>query len=108
MNILHDLGEVEDTSPKLVNTHPTYSDALKKNVRLSQINRLQKRAHLRAEEAINKTKDQQKIAEDALLGFELAKEGAEKAQSDAEKAKLQFREDMLLAEDASKLYKEKN
>ena len=107
VNILHDLGEVEDTSPKLATPHPTYSDALKKNVRLSQINRLQKRAHLRAEEARNKTKDQQKIAEDALLGFELATEGAEKAQSDAKKAKLKFREDKLLAEEASELYKGK-
>ena len=106
VNILHDLGEVKDTSPKLATSPPTYSDALKKNVRLSQINCLQKRANLRAEEARNKTKDQQKITEDALIGFEQAKDWAEKAQSDAERAKLKFIEDKVLAEEASALYKQ--
>ena len=63
---------------------------------------------MRADKERNKTKDQQKIAEDPLIGFELAKQVVEKAQSDDEKAKLKFTEDKVLSEQASELFEQRN
>ena len=46
-----------------LSSKPAYNDVLKKNVSMSQINRLQKRALAWAEEAKKETKEQQDIAE---------------------------------------------
>ena len=46
------MGEVEKALTKDVEKTSKYSDVLKKNVKQSHINRLQKRATIRAEEAI--------------------------------------------------------
>ena len=53
VNLKHDLGEVKVPSPQTNLGPPAYSDVVKKNKSLSQINRLQRRAKARAEESHN-------------------------------------------------------
>ena len=65
VNLSHDLGEVEETTPQPEPTKPLYNNVLKKSITKSQVNRLQKRANARAEEVIAETKVQQEIAENA-------------------------------------------
>ena len=50
VNLFHELDEVKLLPPR---KHPTqsYRDVLKKNMKTSQINRLKRRANMRAEEA---------------------------------------------------------
>ena len=64
--LLHDMGEVEKALTKDVKKASQYSDVLKKNVKQSQLNRLHKRASIRAEEAIKARSVQKQIAEEAL------------------------------------------
>ena len=87
VNLSHDLGEVEETTPQPEPTKPLYNNVLKKSITKSQVNRLQKRANARAEEAIAETKVQQEIAENAKTELEKATKDAEKATLEAEKAK---------------------
>ena len=60
---------------------------MKKSITKSQVNRLQKQANARAEEAIAETKVQQEIAENAKTELEKATKDAEKAILEAEKPK---------------------
>ena len=65
VNIKHELGEVEQASLHVTSKAPLYKNVLKKNVPISQFNRLQKRAIARAEEAIKETKKQQEFDKEA-------------------------------------------
>ena len=51
VNIMHDFGVVEKTVPPKKPDQQPYNEVLKKNLKQSQINRLQKRASARAEQA---------------------------------------------------------
>ena len=81
VNLFHDLGVVEDPTPEpLPNPRePLYANVLKKNVKQSQISRLQKRSNARAEEARAEKKVQQEIAANARIECEKATREAENA-----------------------------
>ena len=63
--ISHNLGEVEVPHIEKTTNKTAYNDILKKNVNVSQFNRLQKRALARAEEAKVAMTTQQEIASNA-------------------------------------------
>ena len=99
VNLFHDLGVVEKTSPATVVQNPEEGPVFKKNVSLSQIVRLKKRAAERAEnpkqeddqkkarnEAEKANNEITKAAEDVSNTLE-AKAAAEKAKLEAEKTK---------------------
>ena len=81
------MGEVEKALTKDVEKTSKYSDVLKKNVKQSQINRLQKRATIRAEEAIKVRNVQKQIAEEALKDLKKAKINAPRAKRETEYVK---------------------
>ena len=62
VNIVHDLGVVEETIIPL-ETKPTYTDILKKNVNQSQVNRLHRRSLACAEEVREAILEQNKLTE---------------------------------------------
>ena len=66
VNIVHDLGIVEDTIIPS-GTKPTYTDILKKNVNLSQVNRLHRRSLAQAEEVREAIVEQNKLTENAKI-----------------------------------------
>ena len=51
VNLHRDFGVIEEAVPRQVDDKPAYSNILKKNVRASQLTRLQRRARSGAEEA---------------------------------------------------------
>ena len=81
------MGEVEKSLTKDVEKTSQYSDVLKKNVKQSQINRLQKRAAIRAEEAIKARNLQKQIAEEALKDLKKPKINALRAKRETEYVK---------------------
>jgi hypothetical protein len=82
VNLSHTLGVVSSTSPNEFPKKEKYSEVLKKkNIGTSQLNRLQRRAFERAEEAKKEAKLQQETAKQAKME-------AVKARSEAEKVKL--------------------
>ena len=87
VNFHHDLGVIVEATPRPTIVVPAYSDILKKNASISQINRLQRRAESRAEEARAETKKQQIIAENARVEAEKSKADADKAIIEAEQAR---------------------
>ena len=87
VNLLHDMGEVEKASTKDVKKTFLYSDVLKKNVKQSQLNRLHKRANIRAEEAIKARNVQTQIAEEAFKDLKEAKTSALRAKLKTDKVK---------------------
>ena len=87
VNFHHDLGVIEEVTPKPHFVFPAYSDILKKNASTSQITRLQRRAETRAEEARAETKKQQNIAANARTEAEKAKADADSAIIEAEQAR---------------------
>ena len=107
MNLFHDLGVVEKAPPAAAVKQPENGQVWKKNVSLSQVIRLQKRAPVRDEKAklednekkarieAEKAKNQKLIydaveatshAENSKLDAEKARRNAEKAISEATKA----------------------
>ena len=85
VNLSHALEVVSPTSPNEIQKKEKYSEILKKkNIGTSQLNRLQKRAFDRAEEAKKEAKLQQEIAEQAKLEAVEARHKAEKAKKEAE------------------------
>ena len=86
MHFFHDLGVIEEETPKSNQDQPAYSDVLMKNVHLSQSARQKKRAETRAAEARAETKRQQDIAENAKIVAKKATTEAEKVTIEAEKA----------------------
>ena len=81
VNLSHTLGVVSSTSPNEFPKKEKYSEVLKKkNIGTSQLNRLQRRAFERAEEAKKEAKLQQETAEQANME-------AAKARCEAEKVK---------------------
>ena len=109
VNISHDIGVVEQASPKPI-TPPSHNEVLKKNLNRSQTNRLQRRGADRAEKANKEAeeahaegakaiRDRQDIteqatteAEDVMSEIEKVKYLAEKAQLEAEKFKTDAKE----------------
>ena len=79
INLLHDLGVVWEATS--VQHLAAYSEVLQKTVRASQVARLQRRAKIRAKEAMIDTKSQRDKAENA-------KKQAEKALGEVEEAKI--------------------
>ena len=95
VNLSHTLGVVSSTSPYEFPKKEKYSDVLKKkNIGISQLNRLKRRAFERAEEAKKEAKLQKEIAEQAKME-------AVKATCEAENVKLE-------AEDVSTNNKDTN
>ena len=99
VNISHDMGVVEQATPK-PNTPPSYNEVLKKNLNRSQTNRLQRRAADRAEkankeaeqthaEAAKANRDREDFAEQARTEAEEAMSEIEKMKSFAKKAQLE-------------------
>ena len=85
VNLLHALEVVSPTIPDEIQKKEKYSEILKKkNIGTSQLNRLQRRAFERAEEAKKEAKLQQEIAEQAKLEAVEARCEAEKAKKEAE------------------------
>ena len=84
INIFQDLGDIPLQSKSV---HPIYPKVMKKNIKPSQLNRLQRRATTRTEEAIQATRYQQQVAENAKKELEEAKLVAEKSSMEAEQAK---------------------
>lgn len=103
VNFFHDLGVIEEETPKHDQDQPAYSDVLRKNVHLSQSARLKRRAETRAEEARAETKRQQHIAENAKIEAVKATTQAEKATIEAEKAATEADEAKRSAEEAKVL-----
>ena len=66
VNICHDLGAVENKAPVQKPEQKQYSDVLKKTVRTSQLNRLKKRADVRAEQAKVSDQNPEATAEKAF------------------------------------------
>ena len=95
IHLHHDFGVIEEAAPRQVDDKPAYSNILMKNVRTSQLTRLQRRARSRAEKARDQTKTQKDIAENAKLE-------AEKATIEAEKATKEVSEARDAAEKATK------
>ena len=82
VNLLHALEVVSPTIPDEIQKKEKYSEILKKkNIGTSQLNRLQRRAFERAEEAKKEAKLQQEIAEQAKLEAEEARCEAGKAKN---------------------------
>ena len=71
VNILHDLGVVEETNIPS-ETRPTYTDILKKNLSLSHVNRLHRRSLARTEEVREAIIEQNKLTETAKVVLETA------------------------------------
>ena len=95
VNLLHALEVVSPTIPNKIQKKEKYSEILKKkNIGTSQLNRLQRRAFERAEEAKKEAKLQQEIADQAKME-------AVKATCEAENVKLE-------AEDVSTNNKDTN
>ena len=80
VNISHDMGLVEQATP---HPPPSYKEVLKKNLKRSQINRLQKRAAERADKA---GKEAEGADAEAVKVTNDSNEVAEKANSEAEEA----------------------
>ena len=100
VNFFHDLGVIEEETPKPDQDQPAYSEILRKNVHLSQSARLKRRAETRAEEARAETTRQQDIAENAKIEAVKATSEAEKATIEAEKAATEAEEARQSAEKA--------
>ena len=88
MNFYHDLGLIEEGSPKPNQNPPAHSDVLTNTVNFSQSARLKRRAEAKAEEVRAETKQQQEIdAEQATTKAEEATFKAAKASTEAEETK---------------------
>ena len=103
INLHHDLGVVEEAIPRTNSDSPlpVYSDVLRKNINISQVARLQRRAETRAEEARVETKKQQNIAVNAKSESEKATTDAKKTTLEAEEAKKDAEEAKHYAEEAN-------
>ena len=99
VNISHDIGVVEQASPKPI-TPPSHNEVLKKNLNRSKTNRLQRRAADRAEkankeaeeahsEAAKSKRDREDVAEQAKTEAEEAMSEIKKFKSLAAKAQLE-------------------
>ena len=88
VNILHDLGVVEETNIPS-ETRPTYTDILKKNVNLSQVNRLHRRSLARTEEVREAIIEQNKLTETAKVVLETATKEFNDYKIRAEKAQIE-------------------
>ena len=67
VNIFHDLGAPKQTLPPAPPVKKAgYNEVLKKNLKTSQLNRLKRRAAVRAEEAETQTVRQNQMAEEAV------------------------------------------
>ena len=67
VNIFHELGAIKQPLPPTLPVKKTgYNEVLKKNLKTSQLKRLQRRAAARAEEAKAEILKEQEIAEKAL------------------------------------------
>ena len=116
VNMFHDLGcHAQPLPPKNPVHRPGYSEVLKKNIPFSQVNRLQKRAAARAEEALVQAEKQQNLADEARKDAEKAKQEtldqkkvAEQAQKNAEKFKVEALEHREQADKAIKSAEEAN
>ena len=99
---MHDFGVVEKTVPPKKPDQQPYNEVLKKNLKPSQINRLQKRASARAEQSKHKNEsmgksiqeankaaadaaNMKKTAEKALAEAEILKKEAEQVKAEGEK-----------------------
>ena len=96
VNISHDMGVVEQATPK-PNNPPSYNEVLKKNLNRSQTNRLQRRAADRAEKANKDAKEGHAEAAKANRDTEVV---AEKARTEAEEARSEIEKFKSLAEKA--------
>ena len=108
VHFFHDLGVIEEETPKSNQDQPAYSDVLMKNVHLSQSARQKKRAETRAAEARSETKRQQDIGENSKNEAKQATTEAEKATIEAEKAAIEAEEAKRSAEEAKLLSVKKN
>ena len=87
VNISHDLGVVEVPHIEQTPKKTVYNDMLKKNVNVSQFNKLQKRALARAEEAKVAMTAQQEITRNVQSNLAKATPETEKVEQEAEQAK---------------------
>lgn len=102
VNIMHDFGVVEKTVPPKKPDQQPYNEVLKKNLKPSQINILQKRASARAEQAKHQNEsigksiqeanksaadaaNMKKAADKALAEAEILKKEAEQVKAEGEK-----------------------
>ena len=99
VNILHDLGVVEETiNPS--ETKPTYTDILKKNVSLSQVNRLYRRSLARTEEVREAIIEQNKLTETAKVVLETATKEFNDYKIRVKKAQIEANNSKWVAEQA--------
>ena len=94
VNISHDMGVVEQATPK-ANTPTSYNEVLKNNLNISQTNRLQRRAADRAEKANKEAEQAHAQAAKANRDME---DVAEKARTEAEEARSEIEKFKSLAE----------
>ena len=107
LNFYHNLGLIEEGSPKPNQNPPAHSDVLTNTVNFFQYVRLKITAEARAEEARAERKQQQEIANKAKIDAEQDTTKAEEATCKAAKASTEAEETKRLAEEA-KITKEKN
>ena len=87
VNMIHDLGAPKQTLPPAPPVKKAgYNEVLKKNLKTSQINRLKRRAAVRAEEAETQTLRQNKMAEEAVEDAAKAVHAPEQHNVEAAKA----------------------
>ena len=88
VNIFHELGVIEQPLPP---TPPVkkagYNEVLKKNLKISPLKRLQRRAAARADEAKAETLKNKEISENALRGAVKAKHVSEQQNIKAARSK---------------------
>ena len=87
IHIVHDFGMVVETTSSS-ETKPAYNDILKKNVKTSQFNRLNKRAEARSEQLRAAIQEQRQLAVNAKIELDKVTLECENAQVLAEEAKV--------------------
>ena len=83
-----------------------YNEVLKKNLKISQLKRLKRRAAVKAEEAKTQTIKQNQIAEKAVKDAEKARHVSEERNMKAAKSNLEVQEANAEAEKADKAFAE--